>query len=198
LIIAEDGSGPPEAIDVLRAANVDFVTVPDGFNRAAVVGKITAVADALGMSEAGDKLAQDVDAKLQKAEDAAADVSTPKRVLFILSMQGGRILASGANTAADGIITMAGGVNAMTEFDGYKPLTDEAVSAIAPDVILMMARGGDHALDDSDLFEHPALIVTPAAKTQSIIRMDGLLLLGFGPRTAEAVEGLSHALYPEG
>jgi iron complex transport system substrate-binding protein len=116
------------------------------------------------------------------------------RVLFILSAQGGRLLASGTGTAADGIIRMAGGVNAIDGFEGYKTLTDEAAAVARPDVILMMDRSGDHAADDAQLFALPALAGSPAAATGSVVRMDGLLLLGFGPRTAEAVRALSRAL----
>ena len=198
LIIAEDGAGPPEAIAILTAASVPFVTVPDGYSRAAVRAKITAVADALGVPDAGAALADRTDAALERAE-AAARTDSPRRVLFVLSMQGGRILASGGDTAADGIIALAGGVNAVSGFTGYKPLTDEAVAAAAPDVILMMDRRGDHAIADGDLLAHPAIATTPAARTGpgAIVRMDGLLLLGFGPRTPEAVARLHAALYPD-
>ena len=53
-------------------------------------------------------------------------------MLFVLSMQGGKILAAGSDTAADGIITLAGGVNAVDGFAGYKPLTDEAHPDASP------------------------------------------------------------------
>ncbi|MEL6642728.1 MAG: ABC transporter substrate-binding protein [Pseudomonadota bacterium] len=197
LVIAEDGAGPPEAIDVLTSARVPFVTVPDGYDRAAVRAKIEAVAAALGVSEKGAALADEVDATLAEAVAGATD-GAGKRVMFVLSMQGGRILASGTGTAADGIIELAGGQNAVTEYDGYKPLTDEAAISARPDVILMMDRGGDHAADNSDLFSHPGLAATPAAANNAVVRIDGLLLLGFGPRTPEAVERLSDALRAAG
>jgi len=44
----------------------------------------------------------------------------------------------------------------------------------------------------------PAIRLTPAAQTRSVVRMDGLLMLGFGPRTAEAVRILNEALYDQG
>ncbi|QBY01480.1 hemin ABC transporter substrate-binding protein [Rhodophyticola sp. CCM32] len=193
LVIAEAGSGPPETIEVLEEAAINFVMVPDGYDRASIGEKIRAVAAALGVDAAGEDLAAEVDADLAEAEAAAATGGTPPRVLFILSMQGGRILASGTDTGAAGIIALAGGENAVTEFDGYKPLTDEAVTALAPDVILMMDRQGDHSAADAELFSHPALSTTPAAQTGSVVRMDGLLMLGFGPRTPEAVRALSAA-----
>ncbi|MEM6826262.1 MAG: ABC transporter substrate-binding protein, partial [Pseudomonadota bacterium] len=196
LVIAEDDAGPPEAIDVLTSASIPFVTVPDGYDPAAVRAKILAVADALGVPQKGvtlaDKIEQDLTAAVSEANGDG------KRVMFILSMQGGRILASGTDTAADGIIRLAGGENAITAYEGYKPLTDEAAIAARPDVILMMERGGDHGADNSALFSHPGLATTPAAASQAVVRIDGLLLLGFGPRTPEAVKRLSDALAAAG
>ena len=103
-------------------------------------------------------------------------------------------MAAGRETAADGIITLAGAQNAITAFDGYKQLTDEAVLTAAPDVILMMARAGEHAINDAAIQSHPALGATPAAQNGAIIRMDGVYLLGFGPRTPDAIRDLSRQL----
>ena len=117
--------------------------------------------------------------------------------MFILSTQGGRIMASGTDTAAASMIELAGAVNAVTGFAGYKPITDEAVLAAAPDVLVMMAREGDHNSTEAELFAMPAISVTPAANSRSLVRMDGLYLLGFGPRTADAVTDLHAALYAD-
>ena len=116
-------------------------------------------------------------------------------MLFILSLQGGRILAGGRDTQAAAIIEMAGGINAVDAFTGYKQMTDEAVSAAAPDVILMMDRGGDHAVTRDTLLSMPAIRTTPAARDEALIRMPGLYLLGFGPRTAQAARDLNAAIY---
>ena len=194
LIIAEEGSGPQETIDVLREAQIDFVTIPDGFSAEAVQIKIEAVAKALGVEDKGKELA---DKTLSSIKAAALDATREdrKRVIFILSTRGGRIWASGTNTAADGIIALAGATNVISDFEGYKPLTDEAVLAAAPDVILMMDRGGNHSVADDELLTMPSIAGTPAAETRSILRMNGLLLLGFGPRTGEAITALNKALY---
>jgi iron complex transport system substrate-binding protein len=200
LILAEAGAGPAETVDLLEAADIPFVTVPDATDAAGVLGKIRAVGDALGVPGKAEELAREVGAELDAARAAVArDGVARKRVLFVLSTEGGRIMASGTGTAAAGIIDLAGGVNAVTEFEGYKPMTDEAVVAAAPEVILMMDRAGngdgDHASSDSELFSMPAIAPTPAAETRSVVRMDGLRLLGFGPRTADAVAALSEALH---
>ncbi|WP_420324920.1 heme/hemin ABC transporter substrate-binding protein [Mameliella sp.] len=196
LILSEEGAGPPEALEVIRAADVDYVEVPDALDAAGILDKIEIIGSALGVPDRAEGLAAEVGAALDAAQ-ARADIPAEdcKRVLFVLSTDGGKINASGTGTAADAIIRMAGGVNAVDGFTGYKQLTDEAVGIAAPDVILMMDRTGDHASADDELFDMPAIRLTPAAKTRSVVRMDGLLMLGFGPRTAEAVEALNAALY---
>jgi iron complex transport system substrate-binding protein len=193
LIVAEGDAGPPEAVDVLKAAGIPFILVPESSEPDGVVAKITAVAEALDLS--GDALAAEVQAGLDAATAKAAAITTPKRVLFILSLQGGAVMAGGEATEAEGIIRLAGGINAATGFQGYKPMTDEAVLAAQPDVILMMDREGDLSISNADVLAQPALSQTPAAATGSIVRMDGMLLLGFGPRTPEAAHALHDALY---
>ena len=106
----------------------------------------------------------------------------------------GRILASGTGTAANGMIELAGAQNAMGVFEGYKQINDEAVIAAAPDVILMISRGENHTASADEVFGNAALAQTPAGQNKRLIQMDGLYLIGFGPRTGAAVRDLSAAL----
>lgn len=192
LILAEEGAGPVETVELMTGAGVPWVTVPSGYDAAAIPAKVQVIADALGLSDKGDALAAEIEAQLNAAQAAAPERDL--KVMFVMSLQGGRVMAAGRKTAANGIIDLAGAQNAITEFDGYKQLTDEAVLTAAPDVILMMARAGEHAITDAAIRSHPALGATPAAQNGVIIRMDGMYLLGFGPRTPEAIRDLSRQL----
>jgi iron complex transport system substrate-binding protein len=194
-ILAAEGSGPKETVDVLRKASVPFIMVPETFDHAGILQKIRVVGQAMGAEEKAAALSQKVDADLAAAEKLTAGISDRKRVLFILSMQGGKLLVSGSDTAASGIIEMAGAVNAVEGFSGYKQLSDEAAILARPDIILMMDRGGDYGVAEADLFAHPAIAPTPAGQAKRLIRMDGSYLLGFGPRTAGAIRELAAALY---
>nr|WP_090525731.1 ABC transporter substrate-binding protein [Paracoccus isoporae] len=196
LILSEAGAGPPEAIEVLEEAGIPFETIDTSPDAEGVAAKIRAVADALGVAERADAAIAALQADLSQLPDGP--VQPAKRVMFILSLQGGRVMASGTGTEADAIIRMAGAENALAGIEGYKPLTDEAVSAASPDVILMMQRGAatrDHDMADDELFALPAFSTTPAARTGAVIRMDGLYLLGFGPRTGKAALELHRAIY---
>lgn len=198
LIIAEQNTGPQETIEVLQAAKIPYITIQDGFSREGIIKKIRTVAKALNVEEKGETLANEVAVELEAAEKRVDEVTRAKRVLFILSTRGGKIMAAGTNSSADSIINLAGGINVFGGFSGYKQVSDEAVTQANPDVILMMAphaQRSDHSPDDDKLFAMPALQTTNAAINKQIVRMNGLLMLGFGPRTAQAITELNTALY---
>ena len=194
-ILALEGSGPKEAMDVLAKASVPMIIVPDTFDRAGILEKIRVVGEALGTGQRADALAARVDADLAAAGQMTAGITERKRVLFILSTQGGKLLAAGSGTSAAGIIAMAGAINAVDGFSGYKHLSDEAAILARPDVLLMMDRGGDRTLNEAELFALPAIASTPAGQARRLVHMDASYLLGFGPRTAGAVRDLATALY---
>ncbi|RUW61497.1 hemin ABC transporter substrate-binding protein, partial [Mesorhizobium sp. M4B.F.Ca.ET.049.02.1.2] len=189
-ILALHGSGPKEAVDVLRKSSVPFIELPEHYTHDGILEKIRLVGKALGVDAKADRLAAKVDAGLKAAEKQTASIKERKRILFVLSTQGGKILAAGSDTAADGIVRLAGGVNAVERFSGYKQLSDEAIVTAKPDVILMMDNAGP-AVSDDELFSNPSIASTPAGLARKVIRMDGGYLLGFGPRTAEAIHDLA-------
>lgn len=197
-ILLLEGSGPPETLAVLKSTGIPIVEVPEAFNADGILKKIDMVGEALGLQKEAAGLKAKLAADLAQAQAEGRSKGKDVRVMFILSMQGGRIMASGSGTAADGILKMAGAVNAVEGYSGYKQLTDEAITSASPDVILMMDRGGNHAASSEDLFASPALQLTPAGRNKRLIRMEGLYLLGFGPRTADAVRDLARELAKAG
>lgn len=195
LVLANDGAGPKEAVAVLESAAVPFVRVPDHFTAEGILERIRLVAAATGVPARGECLAKDVETSLSRLAALRKNIGKPARVMFILSFTNGKPMVAGRGTAADGIIKLAGGVNAVTDFEGYKMISDEAVVAARPEAILGMERT-NFKMTPSDVFEHAAFALTPAAERKTYISMDGLYLLGFGPRTAQAATDLAHALYP--
>jgi len=193
-ILALQGSGPKEAVDVLKKTSIPFIEVPEHFSREGILEKVRIVGKALGADAKAEVLARELDARLTAAEKQTASIKERKRVLFVLSVQGGKILAAGSETAADGMVRLAGGVNAVEGFSGYKQMSDEAIITARPDVILMMSNAGPPVSDD-ELFGNPSVASTPAGAARKLIRIDGGYLLGFGPRTADAIHDLAVSLY---
>ena len=114
----------------------------------------------------------------------------------MLSLAGNRPMIAGRATAADGIIGLAGATNAFADFDDYKLVNDEAIIGAKPEAVLVMQRG-EHGLSAETVFAQPALAMTPAAERKAFVSMDGLYLLGFGPRTARVARELAAHLYPD-
>lgn len=191
LILAEHDAGPPEAVEILQRSGIPLIVLPEAFDAEGVAAKIAIVAEALGLPERGAALAGQVRASFAQAAEAAAALPHAPKVMFILSMQGGRLMVSGRGTSADAMIRLAGGQNAVNGYEGYKALTDEAAIAAAPEIILVMDRSGDLAVTQEDIRAHPALSLTPAARNGHVVAMDGLYLLGFGPRAGEAARELA-------
>lgn len=196
LILAIEGSGPKETLDVLESAKIPFVSFPETFTEDGLIEKIRLVAHAMDVDARGACLTAAVTNDLSQLRTLRGNIHKQARVMFVMSFLNGRAMVAGQKTAANEIIKMAGGVNAMEGFDGYKPVNDEAIVTAKPDVILTMERGRD-PVDAQTVFSNPSFAMTPAAAKKSFIAMDGLYLLGFGPRTAAAARDLALSLYPD-
>ncbi len=194
-VIAIDGSGPPAALKLVSDAGVPLSMIHDDPSLDGVAAKIEAIGKLLGAEEKAAALARETRQRFALVDSMRPRTPKAPRVLFILSLQNGRPMVGGHGTAADAIIRLAGGANAADAIDGYKPMTDEGVIAAAPDVILKMTNG-NMVGDKDEIFSTPAFSATPAAANRALIGMDGLYLLGFGPRTPDAVRELMAALYP--
>jgi iron complex transport system substrate-binding protein len=194
LVLTTVSAGPPAVLEQIRSTGTPVEALPEGFTADGVIAKIAGVEKALGLPDQG--LSQGVQADFAVVADAVAKAETKPRVLFVLSITAGAPLGGGSGTAADGVIRLAGGTNAVGEVERYKQLSPEAVAAAAPDVIVIASHTveGNGGIDA--IAKLPVFAETPAAKTGRIIQMDSLYLLGFGPRTPQAARDLAIAIHP--
>ncbi len=197
LVLVSEAAGPPIVLDQLRGVQAPLVMIPDEPDVAGVVAKVQAVGRALELDKAAAELAARIERDVAEVDAALASVQSRPRVLFMLNVGRGAPLAGGRDTSAASIIELAGGRNAVDEFDGYKPLSQEAAIVAAPDVVLVPERTLDALGGPAALFERPELRPSPAAVEGRVVALDGLLLLGFGPRLGEAVKTLASALHPD-
>ncbi|HVJ54020.1 MAG TPA: ABC transporter substrate-binding protein [Aliidongia sp.] len=184
LLLVMEGSGPPEAIDALLASPVPLLFVDATPTPEAVLGRVRFLASVTDTVAAGDRLCRTIQSGFADLDAWRASHPGGQRVLFVLSMRNGQPVVAGAGTSADAIIGLAGGVNAATALKNYSPVSDEAVTTLRPDVVLTMDHAG-MSFDDAAL-DGPAFRLTKAGQRHALIRMDGGLLLGFGPRTPVA------------
>lgn len=191
LVLASESAGPAEVVSQLKAAGIRWVTIADTHSPQGVLDKVQAVAAALDRPGAGAGLTAALREEFSELPPAPA---SPPRVLFLLSVGRGAPLAAGRDTSAEAIIELAGGRNALEGFQGFKPVSAEALVAAAPDVVVIPKRSLDLLGGPEAVLDRPGLAATAAGRERRLISMDGLLLLGFGPRTPQAAARLAGAL----
>tara|TARA_Y100000588_G_scaffold392778_1_gene505903 strand:- start:1846 stop:2799 length:954 start_codon:yes stop_codon:yes gene_type:complete len=196
IVLAESDAGPPTVLKQLRAAGVMLRIIPDNPSPQGVVDKIRSVASALGTESKSEALISHLESEFSRLENRALTAKKRPAVLFLLSVGSGTPLAAGRETSAARIIELAGGRNAIEAFEGFKPLSPEAIAAANPDVILVTERTRKRFGGADGVMRRPEIAVTPAGQKGHLVTMDGLLLLGFGPRTPTAIEMLAAALHP--
>ena len=190
LIIATDAAGPPEVIEQIRKSGIPMAVLSSDATLKGAQQRIKQISKLLDAEKEGHLLVWEMEDKIK----LVTRPQTPPKVLFIYARGGGTQNVAGLETSANAMIELAGGVNAVTEYTGYKPMNAEAILAAQPDYILFTARGLDSVGGAEEMKKLPGLSETPAAKNDRIISIDDLLLLGFGPRTAEGVLQLSNAI----
>ncbi len=204
LIITDTSLGPWDVVLQMRDAGIPVVVVDSHRGLDNVTDLIHAVADPLGVPEAGDALAErtqqeidEVTAQIEKV--APTDTGERLRTVFLyVRGQSGVYYMFGEGSGAESLIEAIGGYDVADEigWNGMKPLTDEGLVAAQPDLVLMMTGGLDSAGGVDGLLERlPALAETPAGQHQRFVAMEDSQILGFGPITASVLNALAVATY---
>lgn len=204
-IVITDGTvGPTDVVVQLRDAGVTVVYVDAEPGLGAPAELSRQVAAALGAPEAGEVLAAQLDAEVAAVVDdiaalTPADAADRVRILFLYLRGASRIYyLFGEESGADELIEAVGGVDVAGEigWTGLRPMTDEALIAADPDLILVMSDGLDSVGGvDALLAEKPAIALTRAGQNRRFVDMADGEILSFGPRTPLVLDALARAIY---
>ena len=196
LILGEDDMGPAEVLEQLSATGVEIRRLPEVHTAEGIVAKVRCVSNIIGLS--ADQQASSLsrlDGVLQDLQTVAQrKTEQVPRVAILLTLDDGVPTAGGADTSANGVIEMAGGHNVFTDFEGWKPVSLEAMAAADPEFIIMPERGVQNSGGRNGVLNHPAIKLTTAGQSGQLIAIDGMSLLGFGPRTLQVALNLSETL----
>lgn len=124
--------------------------------------------------------------------------SSMPKVMFVGKAPGApNATMMGAGTTVDEMIKMAGGANAMSKLTGSKEMTDEAVVAAQPDIILMTERIFERSGGIDGVLKFPGVALTPAGKNRRVVPVSDMYFQGFGPGVGRAVRDLAVKFHPE-
>lgn len=204
LVITDGTVGPTDVVLQLRDAGVTVVYVDAEPGLGAPAELARQVSAALGSPETGELLAERLEQELADVLTAIEsirpdDPADRVRILFLyLRGASGIYYLFGEESGADELIEGLGGIDVAGEIGwaGLRPMTDEALVAANPDLILVMT-GGLESVGGVDglLAEKPAVGLTRAGETRRFVDMDDGEVLSFGPRTPAVLDALARAIY---
>ncbi|MDR6200097.1 iron complex transport system substrate-binding protein [Microbacterium sp. SORGH_AS428] len=204
LVITDGSIGPRDVVEQLRDVGIPVVFVENEASFAGAQQLARDMAAVFGAPAAGEALATRIGDEVERARaDIAAiaparDADRLRMVFLYLRGTAGVYYLFGEESGADEIIRALGGVDVAGElgWDGMRPLTDEAMVAANPDLILVMS-GGIESVGGVDglLAAKPAIAITTAGAHRRFVDMADGQILSFGPRSAEVLEALARAVY---
>lgn len=196
-LIGSDEMGPQTTLDQLRSAGVEVNIVNTKSTPQGLLQRIDEIAELTGSQNKANALKAQVTDQIANLENNKAQQNSAKKVLFLLIHEGRPANVAGSDTTPNAIIELAGGINpAADKLSSYKPLSNEAIVEMQPDVILVSGRsyktlGGA----DEILKKLPLLAATPAGKNKQFIQINGHALVGgLGLKSLSEAERLSELL----
>lgn len=196
LILANSHAGPPEVVRALRSSSVPLVLLPDNEGPESLLEKVRLVGRAVDAEMKANELVSRLEAQFAALKEARSKIKNPVKALLVLSVSSGRALVGGSGTTAGIMIELAGATNAAGSLNGYKPIGDEALIEMVPQVIIAARRGPDENIA-AEIVALPGFKAIGAGQKVPVITMDASYLLGFGPRAPQAAGELMAQLYPE-
>lgn len=187
-------AGPQLVFDQLRAQKVNVVTLPRvPATVEQMYANIHALAKNLNAEPQGDALVNTLRQRLDAVAQSSASKPAPIKAMFILSAGGSAPQVAGKGSVADAIMTLAGAQN-VAQHPQYRSYNAEALIAADPEVIIVTSQMVDG--DINRLSTIAGITRTAAWKNQRIVMLDQALILGMGPRVADAVETLHRQFWP--
>lgn len=195
LAVGVTGMIKPEVAEQIRAAGTRLLLFDHEYSVDGAKQLIRTVADSLGHPAKGDSVVNLLETDIALADSIVAQSENTPRVLFIYARGTGTMMVAGQRTQLDNMIKLAGGENAVSGFEDFKPLTAEALVAANPDVILLFDSGLSSLGGIDGLLEVQGINQTNAGKNRNVVEMDGQFLTGFGPRLGKAILELAEKIH---
>ncbi|KPA91519.1 ABC-type hemin transport system, periplasmic component [Pseudomonas asplenii] len=199
ILIGTEEMGPPPVLAQVRGAGVQvelFSAEPD---LPTLQGNLQHLGRLLGDEDRAAELFQGFRQQLDRQQARLREVQARQpapEVLLLIGNAGGKPLIAGKGTAAEWLLTQAGGHN-LASHTGYKPFSVEALAGLNPEVLVFADRSlTGEAARQALLKENPILASTRAARSGRLFELDPTLLVGgLGPRLPESLKKLTTELY---
>ncbi|MGW3628803.1 heme/hemin ABC transporter substrate-binding protein [Streptomyces sp. NPDC005122] len=199
LVLAETTTGPAEAVAQIRDAGVPVLVVDPAKGLGDVGPRIEAVAGALGVPAAGERLTARSEQRIGAVRRAVGSHTDRPRVAFLYLRGSASVyLIGGEDSGATSLLEAAGAVDAGADSGlrkDFTALTTEALAKAAPDAILVMTKGLESVGGIDGLVKIPGVAQTPAGMARRVVSVEDGVLLNYGPRTDQVLKSMVAQLY---
>lgn len=204
LILTDLSIGGIDFVNTMRNAGIPVVVIDRATDPESSVEATRQIAAALGVESAADELNAAVDAAIAAKEDEVAalvptDEAKVPRVAFLYVRGGSGIFyLFGEGSGVDSLFDSLGVVDVAEEVNwvGQRPMTDEALISMNPDIIIVMTKGLESTDGVDGLLEaQPSIALTEAGKHRRIIDIDDAKIFASGPKTPDVIDALARAIY---
>ena len=170
----------------------------------AVLESVSSVAATCGVSDRGAVLREELEERLARVRAVVADAPRPRAVVVVGHQTGGdsvrTVWAAGRDTFYDGVVQIAGGVNAIEGgIARYPELSREGLASLDADVVLDVIAGLEVRNLDPDEVRAGWMRLSELRAVRdhrvNVLERDQMVVPG--PRLPEMVEAVARALHPE-
>lgn len=191
LVLADHDAGPASVLQQIRDAGVQVHHLPLVLSPEQAQERIHTMASLLGREERGKELASELERETRQVQEYLRSVPGEVPTLFIY-IRGMKVFqVAGTNTAGDAMIRLAGGMNAGSALDGWKPVDTEFFLGARPKVLIVTTTGLESIGGLENLKTLPGLQATPAVQNGHVLVVDDLAFLGFGPRLPQTLRQMA-------
>lgn len=184
-----------DVVSKLRKLDVPVLCVdPESID--GVYRSIELISKVTGTSSTGDKIISEMKDKIAAVQQKVAKINKEERLKVFIEVGSDPLYTAGDETYVDELVYLAGGINIAKDIKGYQMYSLETVVKSNPDVIL---AADSYYIDVKKEIKKRAGwdAVKAVQKGNLITDIDTNLVNRAGPRSAEAVEIIAQALYPD-
>lgn len=187
---------PRELVDKLEELGIR-VFVLDAHTIEEVFEDIRKVAILAGIEDEGEEFVKILKDELTQITQKVIMLPAEQKPRLLHVIWHDPIWTAGRNTFIDEFIRLGGGVNVVSDLEGYITLSLEELLRRNPDIITVVSTHGSEAISYNFFLSDERLQAVRAIRERKVFLVDSDLVSRPGPRVIEALAVFARILHPE-
>ena len=188
------GGREDNPLALVSAVGITVIYMPTSVSIAAIMEDIRFIAAVMDAREAGEGLISTMQSEINRISQTAATISEKRKVYFEISAAPW-MYSFGTGTFLNEMIELTGAVNVFKDQNGWISVSDEALLAANPDVILTSVDYLDDPINE--ILQRPGFDAITAVRNGNVRRIDTASSNRPSHNIIRALNEIARAVYPE-